>query len=213
MTTLTQEYPDDNEPFISIEAKEISPYAEAVQEFDSSQFEFLDTVATIFAQPYQPSDSIVLTKSINRVVAQYKKCIEVVHENDTDHSARVATITQLTLEEEDRHVKAFSDIVPESKDMFTRYTREVVQSTIESIYSEADSDEEAMIAILTTFANGLGGDMTQFLNYRPQIEEVEPQEPKPSTLRIIGKHALDVAKISIGITAGLVAASLITKRR
>lgn len=213
MTTLTQEYPDENEPIISIEAKEISSFAEAIQEFDTSQNEFLDTIATVFTQPVHPTDSATLSLSVNKVIAQYKKCIEAVHESDTDQKARIATMTQLVLEEEDKHIKAFVAIVPESEPSFSRYTRDVLQSNIESIYNDADNDQEAAIGLLMSFAQGLGSDTTNFLQFRPHIEEQYEEEPKPSTLRVIGKHALDVAKLGLGITAGIVAASLITKRR
>lgn len=214
MTAQMQEFPDENRPFIeSFEANEISPYAVAIQEFDNSQEQFLNTVAILFSQPFHASDSAVLTQSLNNVIERYRKCIEVVHENDSDTKTRIATIAHLTLEEDEKHINAFTAIAPESELSFVRYKREVVLENMEAIYNNADSDEEAMIGLLQAFGQALGNDTQNFFQlFRVQRTENTSEIQKPSPLRVIGKHALDVAKIGIGITAGIVAASFITKR-
>lgn len=80
-------------------------------------------------------------------------------------------------------------------------------------YDEDDEDDDESVAdlVYTLYQLSLSIDLNKFANNSTSEYEQKPETRRKRMIRKIGKQALDVAKISVGVFIGMAAASKIKK--
>jgi hypothetical protein len=140
-------------------------------------------------------------------------------------------ITTLTVSESRERIKAFEELYPSHKKLFKPYKVKDVRNNIEQIYEKYDSEKKRRKVLNELFNGSLVTQLNSMLQLKDQlptiqgepdetIEEYEYEMPPAlqekkykEALRVFGKYALEITKVGVGVAAGIVAASLITKRR
>jgi len=210
-TSMPEEHDKHSDDFIDAldsELDEASPYARTISTFEESQHDFIDAAAKYFSEPTE-ENRIIVAPTANVVARRFVNCYEYIRTNVADETEQKASIAQLILEEEERHLAVFTELFPSALWDVNRYKREDVQESIQKVFDNAD-DEESLTACLTQiFLDGVQADLSTLFSRVVPIEESEVQNPldvRNARLRAIGKHILDVAKLSAGVAAGILIA-------
>lgn len=217
---MTESYheSEQNKKNLPIEAGDVSPYVKAIDEFDVSQHDLISAVSDYFSDPTNKNSEASLQEAINGITVKFSNCVSEVHKNANDINERANSIAQLMLGEEKVHLEAWEALIPTLEYETVRYKKENLVSAIHEVYSEADGDEKDIRRAITKFfITGLQRDLGRALEHvSDDTGELDLLEEIPSKrkeiLRTLGKNALDIAKVSLGVAGGILAAKYITKR-
>lgn len=185
-----------------------SKYMQSIEAFDASQGELLDTLALLFTEPknHDQLDATLLVAA--ELVRKFSTCVELIN-TDTEsknRDERVASVLQLLIGEDDSRQEFFALLAPCSEYVDRAYKRDDVQSMIEASYDEFQTFEEIQMQLTETFAFGLSEDLQHVFSHLPETSETQTEINQP-VARKIGKYALDVSKIAIGVAGGIIVAT------
>ena len=206
----------EKEPIsLPIEASEVSEYVQAIDEFDESQHDLNGAAVNFFSNPSYKKNRKALEKAIGSIVFKFENCISQIHENEEDIIQRANSIAQLMIGEETARLSAWEEFSPSLADATSRYQQESVVSAITQLYEQPHiSDADMRLGISKFFTTGLQGDLHRaFVHINGHPSEIdESRQKRNDVIRAVGKNALDVAKISLGVAGGILAAKYLNRR-
>lgn len=210
---------DAHETDVQIETLEASfgpsEYTQSIEAFDTVQEELLDTIAVLFTEPNAHDQGVAVLVTAAELVRKFSTCVESINKDketeDTD--GRIASVLQLLIGEDDNRQEFFALIAPCEEYKDRAYDRDNVRGMIEDTYSEQGTLQEVQKRLTETFAYGLQEDIKHILSHLPEATAEDSEPTKTAALRLVGKTALDVAKIGIGVAGGIIVASRYLSKR
>lgn len=200
---------------LPIEASEVSEYAQAIDEFDESQHDLNGAVSNFFSNPSRKKNRTALEVAIGNIVGKFEECISQIHKTEEDNELRANSIAQLMTGEEETRLNAWEEFAPGVNSATSRYNQESVVSAITELYEQPHvNDIDMRLSISKFFTTGLQGDLHRaFVHINGHPSEIdESRQKRNDVIRAVGKNALDVAKISLGVAGGILAAKYLNRR-
>ena len=210
---------DTYETDVQIETLEASfgssEYTRSIEAFDAVQEELLDTIAVLFTEPNAHDQEVAVLVTASELVRKFSTCVESINEDketkDTD--VRIASVLQLLIGEDNNRQEFFALIAPCEEYANRAYDRDNVRGMIEDTYSEQGTLQEIQKRLTETFAYDLQEDIKHILSHLPEAAAEVSELSRAVVLRRVGKTALDVAKIGIGVAGGIIVASRYLSKR
>ncbi len=214
MSTSPSEYGSENYYETDLQIQELetlfgpSEYVRSIEAFDAIQAELLDTFALLFTEPKDHNQLEAMLLVAAELVRKFSTCVELIN-TDTEsknRDERVASVLQLLIGEDSSRQEFCALLAPCTEYAERAYKRDDVQGMIEASYEEFQTLKELQMQLTETFAFGLTEDIQHILSHLPETSETQAEVSQP-VARKIGKHALDVSKIAIGVAGGILLAA------
>jgi len=200
----------------TLEARfESSEYTQSIEAFDAVQEELLDTIAVLFTEPKDRDQLDALLLVAAELVRKFSTCVELINKDKetTDTDVRIASVLQLLIGEDNKRQEFFASIAPCDEYADHAYDRDIARRMIEDTYGEQGTLQEIQKQLTETFAYGLQEDIKHILSHLPEVVAEDSELTKTDVMRLVGKTALDVAKIGLGVAGGIIVASRYLSRR
>lgn len=173
--------------------------------FDESRQDLYGRLQALMANPVDVSlyaeDTGKLMSAAARNFADLS--LEILREADDRESSQSQIVTLIKGDDEER-VKKFSEATGD--DAFVCMDREYIEEHVAEVFNQSETDTDLSEFFYQLYGSVISSDVEKLINLaqtryakRMQLE----MESKPSTLTVIGSHALDVAKIAVGATVAL----------
>lgn len=192
-----------------------SEYTQSIEAFDAVQEELLDTIAVLFTEPNAHDQEVTVLVAAAELVRKFSTCVELINKDQEtkDTDGRVASVLQLLIGEDNNRQEFFASIAPCEEYADRAYDRDNVRVMIEDTYGEHGTLQEIQKRLTETFAYGLQEDIKHILSHLPETATEDSELTKIAVMRLVGKTALDVAKIGIGVAGGIIVASRYLSKR
>ncbi|MBC7868783.1 hypothetical protein H7X69_01210 [Candidatus Saccharibacteria bacterium] len=93
------------------------------------------------------------------------------------------------------------------------YNRDAVREMITTSYDVFESYKKIADQLTKTFMLGLREDIHRVLSHLPETQGEFNESPDEALAQKIGKHALDVSKIAVGVAGGIILATRYLSKR
>lgn len=212
MSSTERAFPEPELP-----EEEIPELNIVIARFDQARHEF-NAAAEAYGSDPSASNQSTLGLCGSLVVRSFRQSAGAILKAETDWSARASILCNLLLQEDEDRVNVFRKFIPcpdfetlresgaDSED------EDTLESRIRDLAIDADGEEFAQ-EIVEAFSTAVQEDLNHFVGHVQEMhQETTPnpllveKAPKPSLLRTIGEHALDIGKIGAGVFIGILAA-------
>lgn len=216
------EYPSESLPDFALEAKDISPFAEAIGEFDSSQARMHDAILNIAENDINTADYIEVAAGLQDTVQAFGISAQMIMQENSGDDIRNTAIIHLIQDGETNRHKLLADIDPEVSADYKPFDRKLVQDEVELIFFNSHSDIEAQERLAQVFVSMAEYDIqtifasiSELQAKRAEAEaiqensaddsETQPNEAHPLLKRRFGRQAMVNATIIAGSSGALFA--------
>lgn len=208
MSEMTQE-----DPFENIGCELISE----LDQFDQTRHNFYDWLAELAVTlPDTSTYRQAASEFLDETAVAFTDMAISIHSSSDDVDAAKSGITELWLQDDNERVNMFR-LLTTQDDTFESLGPDRTEEVVNDLYSNSGSEEELAENVFLVYRAFFGSDVQRFsdclqekrgMSLSPVLEENEPMIDISIDIATARKAILDVAKIAIGVSLGL----MVTRR-
>lgn len=200
ITGEAPEPPDGHLPNVAGIAEQLGEvdFVEAVRLHDDSHAEMLDSVARFYRFPIERNQTKV-RESVNDVTEGLRSLLTRVVESDGTEHEKAATMLTLIMGNEDKRYAFLSELVPDHK-FQPGLKEDAYKASIDVVAENLERVPGAVVpSLLEQYKDNLGIDLDDLV----ESSQLSRSTKMIGIAKTAGKHALDVAKITGAVAAGI----------
>lgn len=201
--------------------EEWSELSQAIDAFHQEKAKFFD-VCTDYSTAPAADKQQLLIQSAAMLASSLMRSVDEIAKQEPDERARVETIANFIIAEDADRIKHFRQLTENDRFPFLDSLKVPINQQLTEMFIDSDDHETFMIAVAEKYGAIFGEDLQNFMflvdsKAEPKSEENEdeleleaygdfeltPAERRRYMAKTVGRHALDVAKISAGVALGL----------
>lgn len=209
--------PGDENAGFPLTPEDLPDFVRAVDVFDQARTAFSDACEEFASQPSDEAQSNVgLYGSL--LVRSFRTSLDAISRAELDINARFTAITQLLVFEDAKRNELFGRLTacPDFKP-YDESDKDGMVEAMKEAALDVETEGELLDSFQESYADVFQQELDHFANHilaKPGKEQAAPgsqpetgpgsgQSRKMAIGREIGKHALDIAKISAGVALGI----------